>query len=211
MDHISEIMEDPQSPKQKSPTGEGATVSIKSAQYRRVGPPGYEHCDGSGVYHAETAAMVFDALLSPANSLPRFPVYLTGDVGRGKTGLAAVLYRIAKRPIWRRADSFLLDLSMGRGDDTYRNEIRKASEASLLVLDDLGVRKPSEGMFHLLFDVLELRKSKPTGITSNKTLDELCEVYTDGRIYSRLAAGTVMTLIGSDRRISDEGLIVYQI
>lgn len=161
--------------------------------------------------NAERVAEVLDTQLSPENSCPRFPVYLTGNAGRGKTGLAAVLYRIAKRPIWRRADSFLLDLSMGRGDDTYRSEIRKASEASLLILDDLGVRKPSEGMFHLLFDVLELRKSKPTVITSNKTLDELCEVYTDGRIYSRLAAGTVMTLIGSDRRISDDGVIVYQI
>lgn len=100
---------------------------------------------------------------------------------------------------------------MGRSDDTYRTERRKAAEASLLVLDDLGVRKPSEGMFHLLFDVLEIRKSLPTVITSNKTLDELSEIYTDGRIYSRLAAGTVLMMTGDDRRISDDGLVVYQI
>lgn len=79
------------------------------------------------------------------------------------------------------------------------------------MLDDLGVRKPSEGMFHLLFDVLEIRKSLPTVITSNKTLDELSEIYTDGRIYSRLAAGTVLMMTGDDRRISDDGLVVYQI
>jgi DNA replication protein DnaC len=67
-------------------------------------------------------------------------------------------------------------------------------------------------MFHLLFDVLELRKKSTTIITSNKTLDELSDQYTDGRIYSRLAAGTVMMLTGSDRRISAEGEIdVYQI
>ena len=81
----------------------------------------------------------------------------------------------------------------------------------MLVLDDLGVRKPSEGMFHLLFDVLEIRKARPTVITSNKTLDELCEIYTDGRIYSRLAAGTVMTIGGEDRRIDGDGMVVYQI
>lgn len=121
------------------------------------------------------------------------------------------MYRLAKRPIWRRADSFLLDLSMGRNDDTYRNEIRKAADASLLVLDDLGIRKPSEGMCHLLFDLLELRKSKPTIITSNKTLDELSEQYTDGRIYSRLAAGTVMQMTGEDRRADSDGLTVFQI
>jgi len=145
------------------------------------------------------------------NPAPRFPIYVTGSVGTGKTGLAAVMYRIAQRPIWRRADSFLLDLSMGRSDDTYRSEVRKAAQASLLVLDDLGIRKPSEGMFHLLFDLLELRKTKPTIITSNKTLDELSDQYTDGRIYSRLAAGTVMTIAGEDRRMDPEGLVVYQI
>jgi len=100
---------------------------------------------------------------------------------------------------------------MGRSDDTYRSEVRKAAQASLLVLDDLGIRTPSEGMFHLLFDLLELRKTKPTIITSNKTLDELSDQYTDGRIYSRLAAGTVMTIAGEDRRMDAEGLVVYQI
>jgi DNA replication protein DnaC len=156
-------------------------------------------------------AELLDSVLSSANPFPRLPIFLTGGVGRGKTGLAAVLYRIARRPIWRRADSFLLDLSMGRSDETYRTEIRKAGDASLLVLDDLGVRKPSEGMFHLLFDLLELRKSVPTIITSNKSVDELCELYPDGRIYSRLAAGTIMVISGDDRRVSADGLDVFLI
>ena len=123
-----------------------------------------------------------------------------------------MMYRLARRPIWRRADSFLLDLSMGRGDDTYRSELRKATDSSLLVLDDLGIRKPSEGMFHLLFDVLEVRKAKPTIITSNKSLVELCEQYTDERIFSRLAAGTILQINGDDRRVSaDCAVDVYQI
>lgn len=196
---------------QKSITSDGAFKTILNAPYRRLGPCGYEHCDWQGVRNAEKVAAVLDAQLSPLNSSPRLPVFITGGAGRGKTGLASVLFRIAKRPIWRRADSFLLDLSMGRSDDTYRSELRKAAEASLLVLDDLGVRKPSEGMFHLLFDVLEIRKSRPTVITSNKSLDELCEIYSDGRIYSRLAVGTVMTIGGDDRRIDSDGLTVYQI
>ena len=187
------------------------TSSILAAPYRRLGPVGYEHCDWQGVRNADRVAELLDAVLSPANAFPRLPIFLTGGVGRGKTGLAAVLYRIARRPIWRRADSFLLDLSMGRSDETYRTEIRKAGEASLLVLDDLGVRRPSEGMFHLLFDLLELRKSVPTIITSNKSVDELCELYPDGRIYSRLAAGTIMVISGDDRRVSADGLDVFLI
>ena len=202
----------PQSRKPKSNTSDAEFKRIRSASYLRKGPPGYEWCDWEGVRNADKVASILDAQLASTNTAPKFPIYLNGDVGRGKTGLAAVLYRIARRPIWRRADTFLLDLSMGRSDQTYRTELRKAGEASLLVLDDLGVRRPSEGMFHLLFDVLELRKSLPTVITSNKSLDELCEVYTDGRIYSRLAAGTVLTLTGDDRRIGDDGTVtVYQI
>jgi DNA replication protein DnaC len=204
-------MDGPKSSEQRSSTSDGQAKTILDAPYRRQGPPGYEFCDWQGVRNAEKVAAVLDAQLSPETACPRLPVFLTGGAGRGKTGLAAVLFRIAKRPIWRRADSFLLDLSMGRGDDTYRTELRKATEASLLVLDDLGVRKPSEGMFHLLFDVLEIRKARPTVITSNKTLDELCEIYTDGRIYSRLAAGTVMAIGGEDRRIDGDGMVVYQI
>lgn len=188
------------------------TNDLRLAPYRRLGPHGYEHCDWEGIRNADKVAKVLSAICSPDNPSPRFPIYITGSVGTGKTGLASVMYRIARRPIWRRADSFLLDLSMGRSDTTYRDELRKAADASLLVLDDLGIRKPSEGMFHLLFDVLELRKMKPTIITSNKTLDELSDHYTDGRIYSRLAAGTVMTIGGDDRRINGtDGVVVYQI
>lgn len=198
---------------QKSDTSETPPPrGIRHANYKRPGPPGYECCDWDGVQNAARVCDVLDAELAPGKANPRFPILITGGVGLGKTGLAAVLFRIAKRPIWRRADSFLLDLSMGRSDTTYRDELRKTKEASLLVLDDLGVRKPSEGMFHLLFDVLELRKGAPTIITTNKSLDDLCGIYTDGRIYSRLAAGTVMMLTGKDRRISDDGEIdVYQI
>lgn len=188
------------------------TSSLRTAAYKRLGPPGYEYCDWEGVRNADKVASVLAAICAAGNPSPRFPIYVSGDVGTGKTGFAAVMYRIASRPIWRRADSFLLDLSMGRSDDTYRSELRKVADASLLVLDDLGIRKPSEGMFHLLFDVLELRKTKPTIITSNKTIDELSDHYTDGRIYSRLAAGTVMQMSGRDRRISDDGGVdVYQI
>ena len=197
---------------QRSSLEKTTTSSIRDAPYRRVGPPGYEHCDWDGVRNADKVAAIFNRVCSPLNPSPRVPIYIHGSVGAGKTGLASVMYRLAKRPIWRRADSFLLDLSMGRSDDTYRTELRKAAEASLLVLDDLGIRKPSEGMFHLLFDVLEVRKSKPTIITSNKTLVELCEHYTDERIFSRLAAGTIMQITGEDRRVDGDGSVdIYQI
>lgn len=120
-----------------------------------------------------------------------------------------MLYRIAKHPLWRRGDSCLLNLSHGRYDGDYAAEIRKVTECSLLILDDLGLRKPSEGMFHMLFDILEIRKRKPTVITSNHSPDALAEVYGDGRIYSRLQRATVLHVVGNDRRIDDNGRDVF--
>lgn len=140
---------------------------------------------------------------------PRFPVYVYGPVGTGKTGIAAVLFRIASSALWRRADSFLLDLSMGRNDGSYRQEMAKVESSHVLVLDDLGTRKPSEGMFHMLFDILERRKAKMTVITSNHSPEELRDVYEDGRIYSRLMAGTPLVCSGADRRV--DGHVRYKL
>jgi DNA replication protein DnaC len=133
---------------------------------------------------------------------PRFPVYVYGPVGTGKSGIAAVLYRIATSALWRRADSYLLDLSTGRQEGgSYRQEMTKIESTHVLVLDDLGLRKPSEGMFHMLFDILERRKAKMTVITSNHSPEELRAVFEDGRIYSRLMAGTPLACEGKDRRV----------
>lgn len=140
---------------------------------------------------------------------PRFPVYVYGPVGTGKSGIAAVLFRIATSAIWRRADSLLLDLSMGRNDGKYAQEMVKIESTHVLVMDDLGLRKPSEGMFHMLFDILERRKSKMTVITSNHSPEQLRDVFEDGRIYSRLMAGTPLACDGRDRRV--EGHIRYKV
>jgi DNA replication protein DnaC len=140
---------------------------------------------------------------------PRWPVYIYGPVGTGKSGIAAVMYRIASSAIWRRADTFLLDLSTGRGDGKYQQEMAKLESTHVLVLDDLGTRKPSEGMFHMLFDILERRKAKMTVITSNHSPEQLRDVFEDGRIYSRLMAGTPLACEGKDRRT--DGHVRYKV
>jgi DNA replication protein DnaC len=151
----------------------------------------------------EKVAAAISPQVAKTNKTPRFPVFIFGSVGTGKTGIAAVLYRIATSAIWRRADTFLLDLSTGRNDGKYTQEMAKIDSTNLLVLDDLGTRKPSEGMFQMLFDILERRKSKMTVITSNHSPEELRAVYEDGRIYSRLMAGTAILCTGEDRRVSE--------
>ena len=186
-----------------------AEKSLRDLPYKRLGPAGYEHCSWDGMTNPEKVAEAIGTQAKRALAAPRFPVYIYGPVGTGKSGIAAVLYRIASSALWRRADSYLLDLSTGRNDGSYRQEIAKIETAHLLVLDDLGTRKPSEGMFHMLFDILERRKARMTVITSNHSPEELRDVYEDGRIYSRLMAGTPLVCSGEDRRV--DGHVRYKV
>lgn len=183
--------------------------SVRRIAYKRLGPPGYEQCAWEGMNSPERVAEAISEQTRKGSASPRFPVYVYGPVGTGKSGIAAVLYRIATSAIWRRADSLLLDLSMGRNDGKYAQEMSKIESTHVLVMDDLGLRKPSEGMFHMLFDILERRKAKMTVITSNHSPEQLRDVFEDGRIYSRLMAGTPLSCDGSDRRV--DGHIRYKV
>lgn len=162
---------------------------------RRSAPEGYE---------SATWAQVPDVAnvrkwLKAAGQNKTLPIYIHGDTGRGKTCLAALLYRTAETPLWRRCDDFLLTLATTRTDHAYNAEIAKAKFATCLFLDDIGLRKPTEAMNQILFDLLEIRKGRPTVITSNHSPEHLAELY-DDRITSRILAGTIITLQGSDRR-----------
>lgn len=74
-----------------------------------------------------------------------------------------------------------------------------------LVIDDLGVSKPTEFVVDTLDHIIDWRyskrKSKRTDITSNLSLDELAQKL-DDRITSRIAGMCdVIKLVGSDRRM----------
>jgi|688.fasta_scaffold661759_2 DNA replication protein DnaC len=177
---------------------------VRSIAYKRLGPPGYEHCTWEGMNSPDRVAEVVATQTAKHITAPRFPIYIYGPAGTGKSGIASVLFRIATSAIWRRADTLLLDLSTGRSDGKYTQEIKKIETTHVLVLDDLGLRKPSEGMFHMLFDILERRKAKMTVITSNHSPEQLRDVvFEDERIFSRLLAGTTLACDGEDRRKVD--------
>lgn len=193
--------------KSTSPKSSGGDV--RKIAYKRLGPAGYEQCNWEGMNSPGRVAEAISEQTRKGVISPRFPVYVYGPAGTGKSGIAAVLYRIATSAIWRRADSLLLDLSMGRNDGKYAQEMSKIESTHVLVMDDLGLRKPSEGMFHMLFDILERRKAKMTVITSNHSPEQLRDVFEDGRIYSRLMAGTPLACEGKDRRV--EGHVRYKV
>lgn len=174
-------------------------------------PAGYETANIKGLDASVLAA------LRKVQRDRCYPLVFSGPTGTGKTCAAAVFYGTWHRlPMWHRADDLLLSVALGRTGgveiDT-RNEFQetirvtipfarfvdRVANCSCLFLDDLGTRTPTEPMYQALFDLMEWRKNKPICVTTNKTIPELAEMF-DDRIVSRLAAGTVVLLAGSDRR-----------
>ena len=146
-----------------------------------------------------------------------WPLYLYGPVGSGKTCAAAVLFGATRRlPLWFRADDLLLGMAFGRSNGVRVEQMTllghrefktlawdrfaaQVADSSCVYLDDLGIRKPTESMQQGLFDLMEWRRGKPLVITSNKSPEVIGAIY-DDRILSRLSAGTVLEIVGPDRR-----------
>ena len=162
--------------------------------FRRQGPPGYEAVEWDKVAKATHTR----DLLSSACRSKRFPIFIYGDVGVGKTCLAACMYRESvNNPFWTRADQLLVDMSQYRGGAELRRQLKQYSS---IFLDDLGTMEPTRPMFNAFFDLLELRKADPRIIiTSNHDPNRIAELF-DDRVRSRIMAGTMIYLRGEDRR-----------
>jgi DNA replication protein DnaC len=100
---------------------------------------------------------------------------------------------------------FLLELrglfSKNEDVDTYLSKLQKYQ---YIVLDDLGVEKPSDWVLETLYVIVNERyeRNRHVIITSNKNLREIAETVGD-RIASRLAEMTLQVkLLNDDRRLS---------
>lgn len=73
----------------------------------------------------------------------------------------------------------------------------------LLVIDDVGTRKPSEAFADFLYSVVDhrytYRSTLGTIITTNRTSDEMRLFFGDA-FHSRVVSGNVIRLEGKDRR-----------
>jgi len=150
----------------------------------------------------ETAAI---AKKAAANYVSNFPtmkeygkgLYLFSEIkGSGKTRLissvANALVKIYGVELaFLKADDLLTQIkkTFNGPSNTSEDEIVKIfRRVDVLVIDDIAVEKPSDFAERIFFNVLDYRleHKKVTLFTSNKTIDNLREIYIEGRVGSRI-------------------------
>lgn len=144
-----------------------------------------------------------------------WPLFIHGPAGVGKTCAGLLLCDYAVN-----ADYFsviglterLLQAIGGRLSEFYP-EAGKSIDVtpeklwerlrgrSVVVLDELGSRtQVSDFHYETVKRLLDLRENRPFVVLSNLDLGKIATIY-DDRVASRLGAGTVVKLLGDDRRL----------
>ena len=131
-------------------------------------------------------------------------LFFSGPTGLGKTHLSLAIARevIGKGygAAYGSAQNFLMAIEEERfGRERSRQTLDQLLEADLLVLDDLGTEFTSAFTLSTVYNLLNTRK-KPTIISSNLTVKELQEKYSQ-RVVSRLFSQfTYLRFVGKDIR-----------
>lgn len=133
---------------------------------------------------------------------------IAGKNGNGKTFAAQALFEHFWHPhgdnkFWTQAD---LNMKWHEVLAQYKNAnyfLKELSSAPLLVLDDIGTRKPSEGFMDFLYALADKRYSSRgtfgTIITTNLNATTMREQFGDAFV-SRVASGICVRHDGPDRR-----------
>lgn len=159
-----------------------------------------------------------------AKGLVRWPLFISGEPGTGKTcaGLSLADHVLnAEWWAWEGFWRFVQDVNMGRAVTTLAgrwNEDGGYRELStvihwtpykwwsyvaslpLVILDDVGLRgQANDTQYEALKAVLDRRDGLPLIVTSNLDLPKLGIVF-DLRVMDRLGCGTTVHLDGKSRR-----------
>lgn len=137
-------------------------------------------------------------------------LYIHGkDTGAGKTHSAVAALKgymalTASRGLYRTVPVLVKDLRQAVGRFRDGQLLEELMGAPALVLDDMGVERPTETVLEGLYTIVDhwyANKRPHLIITSNLSLDELSKRL-DDRIASRLAGHCrVLELTGQDRRL----------
>lgn len=145
----------------------------------------------------------------------RWPIYIHGIQGCGKTSAVACMYRSFKgharwilleefvRQVLRcRKDGRVEIFSAATGESFWRTEtqwMKLVSQSDLLCVDDIGLRPPTEAAYEVVFNLINSRLGRKTIYTSNLPPDKFAQVY-GRRIASRVLSGMVIETTGVDQR-----------
>ncbi len=103
---------------------------------------------------------------------------LAGDLGRGKSHLAAAVLRTFRRGWMVKQSELLRQLRATYRDAAALDPVRKAQQTDCLVLDEMGLSPGGADELCLLHDVLDFRHGagQPTILTGNIGYEEMCAV-----------------------------------
>ena len=143
-------------------------------------------------------------------------VVLSGLYGRGKTGAATALFRRLVDPatsrarrlwpaVWLDAAAFLARLQAGFADGTHHRRYRRAAEARLLLIDDLGAVqaiREDDWWRRQIAQLLREREAAETLtlITTNAAQVRDAMRVIDPTLRSRFERALVVRVEGPDRR-----------
>lgn len=145
-----------------------------------------------------------------ANGQRPWPLFLHGGAGRGKTCAALCMLDRSGGAYYSAGE--MCDVVMQAIKGTLRGRQHGGKIApdalwaewarmNLFVLDELGSReKVGDFIYDTTKRLVDIRSGKPLIVISNLDLPTLAVLY-DDRLTSRLAAGTVVHLLGEDRRM----------
>lgn len=121
----------------------------------------------------------------------RDSLFITGNVGTGKTHLAASVANYLIENDIRVKFGTLINL-LGEIKDSYKSDSETEgfimdtySKVPLLIIDDLGKEKPSEWVLEKLFTIINNRyeRNLPIVITTNYNREQLAERLANGSNY----------------------------
>jgi DNA replication protein DnaC len=126
---------------------------------------------------------------------------LLGPSGVGKSHLAQAIGNEAVRRgyevLYRRTSALFGWITSGEGDGSYERRLRMAVTASVLILDDFGMKPLSEEQQSALYEVIcERYERAPTIITSNRDFNEWPMIFSNPLMGSAMALGRRQPAMG---------------
>jgi len=136
-------------------------------------------------------------------------IVLVGENGRGKTFAAEAVYQDFVCSSWEKKFITQSELNTLWEEEkkkygSHSDLVTRFSDYKLLILDDIGTRKPSESFMDFLYVLVDnrYRSKRGTIVTTNKTALEIRELFGDA-FLSRVASGKNIRVEGPiDRRMN---------